>query len=192
MRYCVVNRLGWHHIRRPVLDNKVIQRNSKILSDLGLFVADFESYGRLSFRSQFINKHQLCDEVLSKWEQTSYSPNWYQTNLIEGVQRVLPSIDFVKVVLIEQVDENLIGSPRSREWRDESGFINIFQGRDNDAANNPLAYLGDRTFVERAFDTGILTLQIHRIHPKETSIDEVFVPAIYLGNKKIVRKKHGA
>ena len=186
------DQLGWHHIRRPVLDNKVIQRNSKILSDLGLFVADFESYGRLSFRSQFINKHQLCDEVLSKWEQTSYSPNWYQTNLIEGVQRVLPSINFVKVVLIEQVDENLIGSPRSREWRDESGFINIFQGRDNDAANNPLAYLGDRTFVERAFDTGILTLQIHRIHPKETSIDEVFVPAIYLGNKKIVRKKHGA
>ncbi len=186
------DQLGWHHIRRPVLDNEVIQRNSKILSDLGLFIADFESYGRLSFRSQFIDKHQLCDEVLSKWEQTSYSPNWYQSNLIESVQRVLPSMNFVKVVLIEQVDENLIGSPRSREWRDESGFINIFQGRDNDAANNPLAYLGDRTFAERAFDTGILTLQIHRIHPKETSIDEVFVPAIYLGNKKIVRKKHGA
>lgn len=185
------DQLGWHHIRRPVLDDTVIKRNTMILENLGIFSADFKSFGRLSFRSLTLDKDQLCNKILFKWEQSIYSPNWHQTNLIDAVQRVLPSIDSVIIVLIEQVDENQIGKPRTREWRDESGFVNIFQGRDNDAERNLNAYLGDRAFAERAFESGVLTLQVHRLQPKETNIAEVFVPALFLGNKKIVRKKHG-
>jgi hypothetical protein len=185
------DQLGWHHIRRPVLDGNVIKRNTQILEDVGLFSASFVDFGRLSFRSLTLDKDLLCAEILSKWEQSIYSPNWYQANLIEAVQRVLPSIDRVSVVLIEQLDENQNGKPRTREWREESGFVNIFQGRDNDAERNKNAYMGDRAFAENAFETGVLTLQVHRLQPKETNIAEVFVPALFLGNRKIVRKKNG-
>ena len=185
------DQLGWHHIRRPVLDDKVIENNTQILENIGIFSAMFQSFGRLSFRSLTLDKDQLCNDILSKWEQSIYSPNWYQNNLIDAVQRVLPSIDHVSVVLIEQLDENQIGKPRTREWREESGFVNIFQGRDNDAGRNKDAYLGDRAIAEQAFETGVLTLQIHRLQPKETNIAEVFVPALFLGNRKIVRKKNG-
>jgi hypothetical protein len=51
--------------------------------------------------------------------------------------------------------------------------------------------MGDRAFAENAFETGVLTLQVHRLQPKETNIAEVFVPALFLGNRKIVRKKNG-
>jgi hypothetical protein len=173
------------------LDDKVIKKNTLILENVGLFSAKFEAFGRLSFRSLTLDKDQLCNEILSKWEQSIYSPNWYQINLIDAVQRVLPSIDHVSVVLIEQLDENQIGKPRTREWREESGFVNIFQGRDNDAERNKNAYMGDRAIAEHAFETGVLTLQVHRLQPKETNIGEVFVPALFLGNRKIVRKKNG-
>jgi len=185
------DQLGWHHIRRPVLDQRVIEQNMDLLDRIGLFKSNFESYGRISFRSLSIEKNLLCEEIFSKWEQSIYSPNWQQLNLIEAIERVLPAMETVKLVLVEQVDENKFSKPRTREWREESGFVNIFQGRDNDAEYNKNAYLGDRAFVEGAFETGVLTVQFHRLHPKDSSFAEVYVPAIFLGNKKIVKRKNG-
>lgn len=79
-------------------------------------------------------------------------------------------------------------SPRTRDWSPETGFVNLFQGKDIgyvDGDNSkypgdikvPLINEGDET----------LAVQVHRIRPKDSELDEVLTLAIYLGNKQIVK-----
>jgi hypothetical protein len=88
------------------------------------------------------------------------------------------------------VEENGDRRPREREWRDDIGFVNIFQGRDNPGSSGVVGYQGDRYLGEHAFTSGTLMVQIHRLCAKgDVSGVEYLVPAIFLGNRRLVRNQ---
>lgn len=188
VRAVTSEQLGWHHIRKPNLDPEVIRTNYSLLDSLGLFRADFHNYGRLSFRTLRTRDFDSVKNLLMSWEQSTYSPNWEREHLLAALSRTIPSISQVSFVLLEQSDEDGTGTPRLRSWREDIGFVNIFQGRDNTSNSNSDPYLGDRAISEGLFEDGILTVQFHRLRPKDGLISEVFVPALFFGNRTIVRK----
>ena len=80
-------------------------------------------------------------------------------------------------------------SPREREWRSDTGFVNLFQGKDAgfESGVTPDKYPGDRMVPKINENLNSLAVQIHRIAPKGIEVDELFTLAIYLGDAKIVR-----
>jgi len=79
--------------------------------------------------------------------------------------------------------------PREREWRSDTGFVNLFQGKDAKFSleSNPNLYPGDRNVPVLLEGKDCLALQIHRIKPKGLHLDEIFTLAVYLGDSKIVK-----
>jgi hypothetical protein len=79
--------------------------------------------------------------------------------------------------------------PREREWRQDTGFVNLFQGQDALYVEGatPDKYPGDRKVPILTEGDGSLAIQIHRILPKGINSPEVFTLAVYLGDSKIVR-----
>jgi hypothetical protein len=182
-----MNQLGWHYVRRPALDQKSIESNAEIIEKAGLFSAPFMKYGRLDFRTVEVSKEGLISRILQPWNLADYSPNWQHDHLIEAVTRSLRAIEKVTLVLFDVEDA---GARRAkyREWREETGFVNIFQGRDNTRPGVADAYVGDRGLGEAAFQEGEMMVQIHQLIIKEDSLErELLVPAIFLGNRRLFR-----
>ena len=183
------NQLGWHYVRRPERNADSLEMNRKVIADLGLFVAPVARFGRNEFHCLEISKLDLVDSVVRPWQVPSFSPNWHQDHLLEAVARTLRFIERVVVVLMD-VEENGDRRPREREWRDDIGFVNIFQGRDNPGSSGVVGYQGDRYLGEHAFTSGTLMVQIHRLCAKgDVSGVEYLVPAIFLGNRRLVRNQ---
>ena len=78
---------------------------------------------------------------------------------------------------------------REREWRTDTGFINLFQGQDAQylASSTPDRYPGDRRVPISQDGDESLAIQIHRVAPKGLNIPELFTLAVHLGDSKIVR-----
>jgi hypothetical protein len=92
----------------------------------------------------------------------------------------------IKVTLMQYENEDL---PREREWRSDTGFVNLFQGKDSsfERGVTPDKYPGDRMVPNIDENLNSLAVQIHRIAPKGIDVMELFTLAIYLGDAKIVR-----
>jgi len=96
-------------------------------------------------------------------------------------------IEKVTLVLVN-VEEEGERRAKSREWRNETGFVNIFQGRDNASTGVDPGYIGDRGLAEKAFQERELMVQIHQLRLKGDSLNrELLVPAIFLGNRRLFR-----
>jgi hypothetical protein len=183
-----VDQLGWHYVRRPSSDPDAKSTNAQTVRDLGLFDAAAVNYGRLQFSTVEIDAKTLVHNVLERWRVPDFSPNWQHEHLLSSIARTAKFADRVMVVLLDvEVEGQRL--PREREWRDETGFVNIFQGRDN--RFNPASdYPGDRAIGEAAFAAGNIMLQIHRIARKDgVGNEEFLVPAIFLGNRRQVRNR---
>lgn len=184
-----VNQLGWHYVRRPSRDSSVQKMNHQIVSSINLMGAPLVQYGRLSFRTLEYPPKTLVNDVLEKWQVPEFSPNWNREHLLEVVTRSLRLVNRSLLVLMD-VEVEGERRPRSREWRDETGFVNIFQGRDNASTGSTSPYLGDRYIGEKAFEDGDLMIQIHRVTIKgDLSESEILVPAIFLGNRRQIRNR---
>jgi hypothetical protein len=182
-----MNQLGWHYVRRPDLDPRSINLNRKIIEDIGLLQAPYKNYGRLEFQTVEISKQDLLSNVLEPWKISDYSPNWQADHLLEVVTRGLRAITKVTLVLLN-VEQDGVRRSKIREWRDETGFVNIFQGRDNDLHGIHTGYVGDRGLGENAFSEGELMVQIHQLVIKGDSLErELLAPAIFLGNRRLFR-----
>jgi hypothetical protein len=184
-----MNQLGWHYVRRPDLSQDSIDFNKRIINEAGLLSAPFIRFGRLEFQEVEISKKALLSHILEPWKLSEYSPNWQRDHLLEVVERSLRSIERVTLVLFN-VEENGSRRAKIREWREETGFVNIFQGRDNASDSSQIAYIGDRGLGEVAFQKNELMVQIHQLVVKSDSLEqEVLVPAIFLGNRRMFRTK---
>jgi hypothetical protein len=182
-----MDQLGWHYVRRPDLDPKSIEVNQGIITETGLFSSPMAPYGRLQFQTTEISKNDLISNVLGPWKSAGFSPNWQRDHLIEVITRSLRAIDKVSLVLID-VEDGSKRRSKVREWRNETGFVNIFQGRDNSSVSTVSNYLGDRGIGEMAFARGELMVQIHQLRIKGDSLErDLLVPAIFLGNRRLFR-----
>ncbi len=182
-----VNQLGWHYIRRPSRDPEAIRHNRALIEKTGLFSAQVQNYGRLAFPTLELDRLSLLEQLIEPWSVPDFTPNWQRDHLLEVVTRTSRFIDKVIVVLMD-VEIDGERRARQREWRDETGFVNIFQGRDNKRGTTGYGYPGDRAVGEDAFRKGDLMVQIHRVIAKgDPFATEYLIPAIFLGNKRLIR-----
>jgi hypothetical protein len=190
VRALTSEQLGWHHARKPSFDAETLAHNRKLVEALELNRAPLVNYGRLEFHALDVSPQDALEALICQWRVDQYSPNWYPDQLVRVFERLLTAIRGVQVVLLER-EEGGDRLPRRRAWTPD-GFVNIFQGRDTNFQSLARDYPGDRAIGERQSARGIVMIQIHRIvrdaDPNEV---EVLVPAIFLGNRQIVRSDHG-
>ena len=179
------DQLGWHAIRHPSLDRSALEHNAEIVRATGLATATLVDYGRLSHRTMSISVDELIGKVLEPWIVPDASMTWRSDEIVNALRRSTPDGALVPVLLMEES-----GGPRIRLWDSGTGFVNLFQGRDNNYSPfTKQGYPGDRRVpgIEQEPDT--VALQVHRVVRRDdASRQEILALAIYLGSRHIVRK----
>jgi hypothetical protein len=182
---------GWHQLRMPSLDPEHLKKNSELVASLGILGADREYFGRIYHRTIEIESAAFLDNFLKKWEWDGFSPGWEHEHILQlfeslGPRHVNNKNGIIKVTLMQYENEDL---PREREWRTDTGFVNLMQGKDAgfEKSVTPDKYPGDRMVPRIDENLNSLAVQIHRIAPKGIEVAELFTLAIYLGDAKIVR-----
>jgi hypothetical protein len=176
---------GWHSLRRPNVDKASVESNRDIVHALGLLSAPIEDFGRQSFRTLRIPLGDVQSQLLAPWMCSELSPSWRRKEILQILKRH-PKQELSVAIMLMTLDAEQ-GSPRERAWRDDMGFINLFQGRDNEGAPSP-RYEGDR-------DAGLSTLatpdgvavQVHFVRRKGYKEPAMFTLAIHLGDRQLVR-----
>lgn len=187
-RDAVVSRLdyrgmGWSSVRLPRLTPDSIAVNRSIAEGIGLFDAPLVDYGRLSLRTVHLTVAAVIDRVVSPWAADDYGPSWRLRYVTEALERHHDQSQTVPVILMEEE-----GRARRRKWDVETGFVNLFQGRDNVRAGGGPSYPGDRLIGGIADDPGAIVVQIHRVVRRDDPSTELLALAVHLGDRKIVRK----
>jgi hypothetical protein len=182
---------GWHSLRRPSLESSALDSNRRLIEAVGLFEAPFVDYGRLSHRTLRLNAGELVEQVLDPWRTESYSPDWRHDDLmkvLDFVKRHPLEDEMIPLILME--DD---GRPRRRKWEPETGFINLFQGRDvRDSPGSPF-YPGDRNLGGLDVNPDQIVVQVHRVVRTDSPDSrEILTLAVHLGERPIVRAQSGA
>ena len=182
---------GWHQLRMPSLKQTHIKNNAELVSSLGIQNADREYFGRIYHRTLKIDSSEFLDKFLKKWQWDGFSPGWEHEHILQlfeslGPRNISNKNRKITVTLMQYENEDL---PRQREWRTDTGFVNLFQGKDAgfERGVTPDKYPGDRLVPKIDENLNSLAVQIHRIAPKGIDVDELFTLAIYLGDSKIVK-----
>jgi hypothetical protein len=174
---------GWYSIRLPRLDDDARATNQGIVDELGLFEASFVNYGRLSFRTLELPISDVRDSLLAVWAADEYGPSWRLHDVLEGLERHPDQSQKVPVILMEEA-----GRARIRRWDMETGFVNLFQGRDNIRVGSGPMYPGDRMIGGVQEDPSSVVVQIHRVARRDDPSTELLTLAVHLGDRQIVRK----
>lgn len=174
--------LGWSSIRLPRLSAEALAANRAVAKELGLFDAQAVNYGRLRLRTVDLEVRDVLERIIARWSADDYGPSWRLGDVVESLQRQDQS-QLVPVILME--DD---GRPRLRRWDMETGFINLFQGRDNVRTSGGPSYPGDRLIAGIAGDPNRIVVQIHRVARRDDPGTELLTLAVHLGERKIVRK----
>lgn len=187
-RDAVVNKLdyrgtGWSSVRLPRLTAESIAANRSLVEAIGLLDAPLTDYGRLSLRTVQLSVADVVEHVVAPWSADEYGPSWRLRDVVEALERHHDQSQNVPVILME--DD---GKARRRKWDVETGFVNLFQGRDNLRADGEPYYPGDRFIGGIAEDPSSLVVQIHRVVRRHDPTNELLALAVYLGDRKIVRK----
>lgn len=187
-RDAVVNQLdylamGWCSIRLPRLTQQAIEVNRAVATEIGLLKAPFVDYGRLSFRTIELTVTDVVERLVKRWTGDDYGPSWRLRDVCEALERHHDQTQKVPVILMEES-----GSARQRRWDLETGFVNLFQGRDNIRTGDRPSYPGDRVIGGIAEDPGSIVVQVHRVARRDDPTTELLTLAVHLGDRKIVRK----
>jgi hypothetical protein len=175
----------WHSLRRPSLDPQARRHNELLLKELGVLSAEPVPYGRLSHRTTRMPLSRVVDTLLKNWQFASYSPDWRHQDIVAFLERQLSFDLSVPVMLMELED----GLPRRRDWDEQTGFINLFQGPDPVPEGAKPAYPGDRYVLGLDEDPSQLLLQVHHVQPKTmTGILDLYTIAVHLGDRANIRR----
>lgn len=182
---------GWHQLRMPSLEAQDLQFNAHLIENLSILQASRIDYGRLKHRTIEVDSAEIFEKLLQPWKWSGFSPGWEHEDILQLFESLGPRNASgkpvrLKVVLMQYENED---RPREREWRTDTGFINLFQGQDAQYldSSTPDRYPGDRRVPILDDCEGALAIQIHRVTPKGLNIPELFTLAVHLGDSKIVR-----
>jgi hypothetical protein len=174
----------WQSLRRPSLDPKHKESNLHLLKNLGMFEAEKRNFGRVIMRHKSVSRPAVID-LLEKWLIDPASPGWRHDEILDFLRRQRTNENPVAVFLMtSQVDES---KPRVRKWADDTGFVNLFQGRDVTGSD----YLGDREFAQGLFPEDSILLQVHHVSRRDYDDKDLYTLAIRFGGHTIVRKIGG-
>jgi len=180
-------RPGWHQLRRPSIRAADITANADLVRRLGILDAPFVGYGRLAHRSMHVSLQTVAESLLDRWAGSPIgaSPGWRPDELRDLVRRQPESHGPVLVTLMEHPD----GSPRSRDWDRETGFINLLQGADPRRRDGVDWYPGDRSVGGADVDPSRVVVQVHRVRSTQPgATPEVLTLAIHAGDRQVTRK----
>ena len=157
--------------------------NHGTVDALGLFEASFVDYGRLSFRTLELPIAEIRESLLNDWAGDEYGPSWRFRDVVECLERHPDQARKVPVILMEDA-----GNVRLRKWDMETGFVNLFQGRDNIRTASGPSYPGDRMIGGIEDDPSSVVVQVHRVARRDAPATELLTLAVHLGDSQIVRK----
>lgn len=182
---------GWHQLRKPSLEPEDLVFNSKLVKELGILQADRVDFGRLHHRTLEMDSSQVYENLLLKWKWSGFSPGWEHDHILQlfeslGPKNMTGKPVPVKVILMQYENED---KAREREWREDTGFLNLFQGQDAQYLDSSThdRYPGDRKVPVLLEGESSLAVQIHRVKPKGLKVPELFTLAVHLGDSKIVK-----
>jgi hypothetical protein len=174
---------GWCSVHQPSLDPVDREHNERLAAGIGLFDATPVDYGRVAHRTVTMSLREAVDTLVEPWRVEGYSPGWRHDDIVQALRRHSAQ-DLVDVLLME--DD---GHARTRKWDDETGFVNLFQGKDVQRVPGRPFYPGDRAVPGLEDDGGKVAVQIHRVVRRDRSDGfELLALAVYLGSRPIVRK----
>ncbi|KAB7745564.1 hypothetical protein GA707_06550 [Nostocoides sp. F2B08] len=177
--------LGWHQMRTPSRLAGDTTHNYELLADIGLTDAPRVPQGRLAFRTLYVDSLSSIRSLLDGWARPTYSPGWLHEEFTDAVVRGFEHHKKATVMLMEDG-----GSPRTRKWSGELGFVNLFQGRDLKPQPNGDFYPGDRLVENLENEPNQILIQVHRTNVRQhEDAGEVLALAIYLGSGLVVRKE---
>ena len=180
---------GWYQHRRPSFETETVEKNWKLSEELGLFDAPLKDFGRLAFRELAIPTEDAA-AFLRKWGFLSGANSWPAADIIHHFERQAQFQGEVPDILMEQDASTADARPRTRQWRDDVGFVNLFQGRDTKSEVGKPFYPGDAYLNEITEDASRLLIQVHRVVRRDEHDDpRMLTPAIYLGDRQLARRK---
>jgi hypothetical protein len=177
----------WHQLRRPSLLPGDIERNARVVDDLGLFDAPAAQYGRLSHRSLLLPLDVVAEDIVGAWSGAPIgaSPGWRQDDLRALIRRQPETHGPVLVTLMEHPD----GGPRQREWDKETGFINLLQGADPRGTAGSPTYAGDRSVGGADVDPSRIVVQVHHVRSTQPgATPPLLTLAVHAGDRQVTRK----
>lgn len=178
---------NWHVLRNPLTSAEAIQANQALLEGIDLFNAPLSQWGRISHRVAYLSISSLVSEVLLKWQINDETPSWRHDQIIDFLLRHPRQNDPVPVILLAKEDSSL---PRERKWVKDSGFVNLFQGRDL-ATQKVNRYEGDSVVGPDLVRHDGISVQVHYVKRRNELeiIPEPNLPlhtlAISLGDRQI-------
>lgn len=175
----------WHVLRRPCMDIPARRHNLEVVRRLGLFDGQVASFGRIGHRTMLLTPTEIVSQILDPWIVDEETPGWRHEEIINHLERHPLQDQRFGVFLLCREDASTV-LPRERKWADDTGFINLFQGRDL-ASRTSDRYEGDRTVRTASRNEEAISLQIHFV--KRTGVEEPGFPtlAIHLGDRQVVR-----
>jgi hypothetical protein len=177
---------SWHSLRRPLITPEASKHNWQLVEEIGLLSAPFVDFGRLRFQLTSIPLSRIVDSVIARWALIDASPSWRQDDIEEFLRRHPRQDESVPVILMTR--ESLTGlEARERSWFPDTGYVNLFQGRDNDDRVG-IRYEGDRTVGLDLVKHDGVVLQVHFVKRKDISERGAFTLAINLGDRQITRR----
>lgn len=178
---------GWRQWRRPVFHAQSIADNWGATEALGLFGAQLIDYQRLQFRTLTVNTDEAL-AFLAKWAFGENVSRWEFDEWIRLIERQSPHQDEITFVLMEQDAGLPTSRARTRTALPEEGYINLFQGRDLKPQDDGTRYPGDREIWPVMDAPSHIMVQIHRVTPKGVDNQSMLTPAIYLGDRGVIRR----
>ena len=176
---------GWRSLRSPDLSVESITHNSDLLDEIGLFTAPELNYGtRRQFRTVEVSVEFAINEFMNKWKGPLYGADWRQEQIIEAMERFPNRSQLVPIILLQEAGNR----PRIRSWDPMTGFVNLFQGRDNTQRGGSVSYPGDRAIPGIESNPDKLAIQVHRVQRRGYSDPtNLFTLAVYLGDRQVIR-----
>lgn len=175
----------WHSLRRIDTDDASRLHNANIVRDLGIQEAPLVTFGRLEHNVTEISLKILINDVIGKWRISSYSPEWRHSDILDYLSRQENLELPIKVILME-LSKN---QPRLRDWDEELGFVNLFQGEDLVSVPGKPFYLGDRKVPFGTDDDNGIALQIHHVEPRNGLFGPSYTLAIHLGKGSVIKRE---
>jgi Z1 domain/Type III restriction enzyme, res subunit len=181
---------GWHSLKKPSLSPAQIAHNQKLVAAIGLPNAPRVNWGRIEHRTLRLKSSDVYEKLLKPWQWDGFSPGWEHEHILQLFESMGPKndrgIDREVTVIYMQLENK--DEPRERTWSNETGFINLLQGKDIGYVEGDISkYPGDGKIPIISEGEDTLAVQVHRIQPKDRSLPEVLTLAVYLGDKQIVK-----
>jgi hypothetical protein len=179
----------WYTLRKPFVGTQEKTENLQILKAIGLMEAPFAEYQRMKHRTLELPLQKLIDDVLVPWRINLSSPGWKHDEILEFLKR-RPDLSGSSYILLLGNPEDS-KKPRLRKWVDDTGFVNLFQGKDLTDDKPGYDYKGDRKAGLEQFGEDKVVLQVHHVSRRNHDDEDLYTLTVHIGDGRLVRRANG-